>query len=74
VENIAWSFSQPGRNDGDTQFEAGEQGRLVVSFRGVNPVPTEATRIHVTIRPDQDSPLLIEKVVPKIQTTHVKLN
>ncbi len=73
VNNIAWSFTQPGKNDGDSQFEIGEQGRLVVSFRGVNPVPTEATRFKVTLYPDKSAPLLVPKIVPKIQTIHVLL-
>jgi len=73
VHNLAWSFSQPGKNDGDAVFEAGEQGRLVVSMRGVNPVPTEAIRFVLTLRPDKNAEILVEKIVPKIQTVHVAL-
>ena len=73
VKNLVWSFTQPGKNDGDSQFEIGEQGRLVVSFRGVNPVPTDATRFKLTLYADKSAALLVPKIVPKIQTIHVLL-
>jgi hypothetical protein len=64
VRDIAWSTTELGSGDGDTELEAGETFLFTIDLRAVDPIPTAKTIMTLTISPYGTTTITLEKRVP----------
>ncbi|MBM3940336.1 MAG: hypothetical protein FJ318_05510 [SAR202 cluster bacterium] len=61
VNDLAWTVTPLGRDDGDDVLEADEKFVLNISLRALDPTPVGGMPINLTIRPNDGAFLGIEK-------------
>ncbi len=66
VDDIAWTTSQIGRGDSDTQLEPGEKMQITIDLTAVTPVLDAYGTFRLEVRPDRGSTLVLERTIPAV--------
>ncbi|MDA1035811.1 MAG: hypothetical protein O3B65_02885 [Chloroflexi bacterium] len=73
VRDLAWTVTELGAGDGDTDLEYGETFMLTIDLRAVDPIPTAKTLMRLALAASENSVLLIEKRIPRNISTSLIL-
>ena len=64
IEDIAWSKSVLGRDDGDNLLEPGERFQITVNLTGLTTTVLEYRTFTLEVKPEESSALIIERSIP----------
>ncbi len=66
VDDIAWTVTQMGKGDADTQLDAGEKFQMTVDVSNLSPRLTAYDTFQIEIKPNKGSTLTVERTVPAV--------
>lgn len=73
VNDLAWTATQMGKGNDDTQLDPGEKFLITVNLKALNPMPVDDTAFSLDLRPQSGSTLVIDRTVPAVVTTTMDL-
>ncbi len=73
VQDITWTVTTIGKNDGDALLEPNERIIFTIKLNGLLPLPTEGTRFSIHIKPIKGAALGIKRLVPPLVDAYVPL-
>ena len=65
ARNIAWSTTELGKGDRDTQLEKGERVLLTIDLQAMDPLPTEGATFTLSITPQGGAGVTKELTLPR---------
>jgi len=73
-DDVAWTATQLGKGDGDTQLDPGEKFQIAVDLTAVNPALAAYGQFTIELKPTKGSTLTVERTIPAMVDANMDLH